>query len=66
MEETIMSTDKRVVITGMGTVNPLGHSVKESWEKIVQGKSGIGPITYFDPSECAAKVAGEVKDFDFK
>ncbi len=61
-----MSTDKRVVITGMGTVNPLGHSVKESWDKVVAGKSGIGPITYFDASECAAKVAGEVKDFDFK
>lgn len=54
----------RVVITGMGTVNPLGLTVEETWNKIVEGKSGIAPISYFDTSEYAVKMAGEVKNFD--
>ncbi|MCC6190392.1 MAG: beta-ketoacyl-ACP synthase II [Anaerolineales bacterium] len=55
---------RRVVITGMGTINPTGLSVKESWDKIVSGRSGIGPITHFDTSDYLVKVAGEVKNFD--
>lgn len=54
---------KRVVITGMGTVNPLAHSVNESWQKILNGESGIRTIGKFDPSRCSSRIAGEVKDF---
>jgi 3-oxoacyl-[acyl-carrier-protein] synthase II len=59
-----MSCQRRVVITGMGTVNPLGLSVKETWEGILQGRSGIGRITRFDPSPYTCQIAGEVKGFD--
>lgn len=54
----------KVVITGMGTVNPIGLSLEESWENAVNGVSGIGPITLFDPSDYLVKIACEVKDFD--
>lgn len=57
---------KRVVITGMGTINPIGHNVLDTWEGIKNGTSGIGAISKFDASACASKVAGEVKDFDYK
>jgi beta-ketoacyl-acyl-carrier-protein synthase II len=55
---------RRVVITGLGTVNPTGLSVQESWDNITNGRSGIGPITNFDASEFQVKVAGELKGFD--
>lgn len=55
---------KRVVITGMGTVNPIGNSVPEYWESLKAGRSGAGPITRFDASEFATTYAAEVKDFD--
>ena len=55
---------RRVVITGLGTVNPIGNSVQESWQAAREGKCGIGPITQFDGSEFKIKVAGEVKGFD--
>ena len=55
---------KRVVVTGMGAVTPLGQSVEEYWQALVQGRSGIGPITLFDPSEFPCKIAGEVNGFD--
>lgn len=53
----------RIVVTGMGTVNPLGLSVKESWENAVAGRSGVGPITLFDSSPLQVHIAAEVKDF---
>ncbi len=56
--------EERVVVTGMGTVNPLGHSVPETWEALVAGRSGIGPITQYDASNHKVKIAGEVKGFD--
>ncbi|MFP4510252.1 MAG: beta-ketoacyl-ACP synthase II [Spirochaetaceae bacterium] len=56
--------DRRVVITGMGTVNPLGNSVQESWQTVMNRESGIGPITHFDPSSLSVQIAGEVRDFD--
>ena len=56
--------DKRVVVTGMGMVSPLGIGVKENWDAICQGKSGIGPITRFDISDFPSKIAGEVKGFN--
>ena len=55
---------RRVVVTGLGTVNPLGNSVKDFWQGIQEGRSGIGPITRFDTSDYVTKIAGEVKDFD--
>lgn len=55
---------RRVVITGFGTYNPLGHDLTVTWEKIRQGQSGIGPITLFDASDYKTRFAGEVKDFD--
>ncbi|MGN1097683.1 MAG: beta-ketoacyl synthase N-terminal-like domain-containing protein, partial [Clostridia bacterium] len=55
---------RRVAITGLGAVTPVGNSVSEMWESIKAGKSGIGPITKFDTTEYKVKVAGEVKDFD--
>ncbi|MDX1777265.1 MAG: beta-ketoacyl-ACP synthase II [Thermodesulfobacteriota bacterium] len=56
--------NKRVVVTGMGMVSPLGIGVQENWEAICQGKSGIAPITRFDTSDFASKIAGEVKGFN--
>ena len=53
----------RVVITGMGMLSPLGNTVEESWENMMAGRSGIGPITQFDASELTTRIAGEVKDF---
>ncbi len=55
---------KRVVITGMGIVSPLGIGVEENWKAICQGKSGIGPITKFDTTDFASQIAGEVKGFN--
>src|SRR5262245_13073060 len=54
----------RVVITGMGTLNPVGQTVKETWENITHGVSGVAPITLFDPTEFLVKIAFEVKNFD--
>lgn len=56
--------DRKVVVTGIGTVNPLGNNVKDFWEGIKSGRSGVGPITRFDVTDYPAKIAGEVKDFD--
>lgn len=53
---------KRVVITGMGTVNPLANNVEDSWQKVLNGQSGIETITKFDPSNVPSKVAGVVKN----
>lgn len=55
---------RRVVITGLGTINPLGNNVKEYWEGLKAGISGINRITRFDASELPCQIAGEVKDFD--
>ena len=56
--------DRRVVVTGMGAVTPLGNDVASTWEAMLAGRSGIGRITLFDPSRVASKVAGEVRGFD--
>lgn len=55
---------RRVVITGLGIVSPVGNSIESAWDNIVNGRSGIGRITRFDPSPFNAQIAGEVKDFD--
>ncbi|MBO4618358.1 MAG: beta-ketoacyl-ACP synthase II [Lachnospiraceae bacterium] len=55
---------RRVVITGMGTVNPIGNNVPDTWEGVKAGKCGIAPITHFDTTDFKVKLAGEVKDLD--
>ena len=55
---------RRVVVTGLGCVTPVGNDVPTFWESLKAGKCGIGPITHFDTTEHKAKVAAEVKDFD--
>ena len=55
---------KRVVITGMGAITPVGNSVEELWEALKSGKSGIGRVTRFDPAGFTTQIAGEVKNFD--
>ena len=55
---------RRVVVTGMGAVTPVGNNVEQTWESLKNGKSGIGIITRYDVSKTKAKVAGEVKNFD--
>jgi len=59
-----MRQDRKVVVTGMGAVTPLGIGVKNYWENLLAGKSGIRRISLFDPADIESKVAGEVKDFD--
>ncbi len=59
-------TRRRVVITGLGLVSPVGNSVAEGWSNLVAGKSGIGNITRFDASNFACKFAGEVKGFNIE
>ncbi len=54
----------RVVVTGLGTINPLGHDVATTWEALVAGRSGVDYITLFDPSPYQTRFAGEVKGFD--
>ena len=55
---------RRVVVTGLGIVCPVGNNVDTAWKNILEGKSGIGTITRFDPTPFASHIAGEVKDFD--
>jgi 3-oxoacyl-[acyl-carrier-protein] synthase II len=55
---------KRVVITGMGAITPLGSTLSAYWQGLLSGQNGIGPITCFDASRHACRIAGEVKDFD--
>lgn len=57
---------RRVVITGVGAVSPVGNSAEESWEAVLNGKSGIGPLTRLDSDQFPVKVAAEVKDFDIE
>ena len=54
---------RRVVVTGLGAITPIGNSVEEFWEGLCEGRTGIGPITYFDTAEYKVKLAAELKDF---
>ncbi|MBH5905999.1 beta-ketoacyl-ACP synthase II, partial [Neisseria meningitidis] len=57
-------SQRRVVITGLGQVSPVGNTVAEAWDTLLAGKSGIGAITRFDASDINSRVAGEVRGFD--
>jgi len=57
-------TKRRVVVTGLGMITPVGHSVNDTWSAIRQGKSGVSPITHFDATDSPTKIAALVKDFD--
>ncbi|MFE6166329.1 beta-ketoacyl-ACP synthase II [Viridibacillus arvi] len=59
-------TKRRVVVTGLGAVTPLGNDVETTWQAIKEGKSGVGPLTRIDAEQFPAKVAAEVKDFDIE
>lgn len=59
-----MGKNRRVVVTGMGAITPIGNSVEEFLNGIKEGKTGFGPITYFDTADYRCKLAAEVKDFD--
>ena len=56
--------NRRVVVTGIGALTPIGNNLKTYWESLVAGKSGAGPITHFDASNFKTRFACEVKDFD--
>lgn len=66
IRDRIRRVRPRVVITGMGAITPLGNSVRETWDGLVAGRSGIGPITRFDASDLPTRIAGEIKGFDPK
>jgi len=55
---------RRIVVTGLGIVSPVGNNIEDSWSNITAGKSGIGPVTIFDASEFATRFGGTIKDFD--
>ena len=57
-------SQRRVVITGMGMISPLGNDMASSWDAIANGRSGLGPITSFDASLFTTRIAGEIRDFD--
>ncbi|MGH7347211.1 MAG: beta-ketoacyl synthase N-terminal-like domain-containing protein, partial [Candidatus Rokuibacteriota bacterium] len=58
-----MST-RRVVVTGLGALSPIGNTADEFWSSLVQGRSGVGPITKFDATGYPTRIAGEVRNFD--
>jgi 3-oxoacyl-[acyl-carrier-protein] synthase II len=64
LSKPINASKRRVVVTGLGVVSPVGIGVQPAWSNLVAGKSGITRITKFDPSNFSSQVAGEVKDFD--
>jgi len=55
---------RRVVVTGMGVVNPLGHNVETMWKALIESRSGVGPITIFDATGYPTTIAAEVKGWD--
>ena len=60
------SRERRVVVTGLGCVSPIGNTVAESWAALIEGKSGIATITKFDATPFSTRFAGEVKDFNIE
>lgn len=62
----IRMANRRVVITGIGAVTPLGNNIETTWEAIKEGKSGVGPLTRLNPDDYSAKIAAEIKDFSIE
>ena len=54
---------RRVVVTGLGAVSALGTGVEKNWQALMDGRSGLGPITHFDASDLPTRIAGEANDF---
>jgi 3-oxoacyl-[acyl-carrier-protein] synthase II len=59
-------SQRRVVVTGMGIVSPVGNTLATAWDSVINGRSGVGPITHFDASAYNSRIAAEVRDFDAK
>lgn len=59
-----MLGNRRVVITGLGIISPVGNTVETAWENLLAGRSGIGPITHFDTADFSVRFGGEIRDFD--
>ncbi len=59
-----MRGERRIVMTGLGCISPVGNDVPSAWEAVTNGRSGIGPLQAFDPERFSAKIAGEIKDFE--
>ena len=57
-------SQRRIVVTGLGLLSPVGNTVAESWDSICNGRSGIGPVTEFDVSELSTRIAGEIRNFE--
>src|SRR3954452_3143129 len=66
MKGVFMMKKRRVVVTGIGAVTPVGNDAETSWANIIKGQSGIGPLTRLNADEYSAKVAAEVKDFNIE
>jgi len=64
MTEVSHLSQRRIVVTGMGLICPVGNTVDSSWEAICEGRSGIGPVTEFDASQLTTRIAGEIRDLD--
>ena len=64
MTEHVDNGRRRVVVTGMGAISPLGNDAETTWQGLVAGRSGVRPITAFDTSGFSARIAATVKDFD--
>ena len=59
-----MQGNRRIVVTGLGCVSPVGNDVKTAWDSVINGRSGIGPLTEVDAENFSCKIAGEIRDFD--
>jgi 3-oxoacyl-[acyl-carrier-protein] synthase II len=57
-------SSRRVVVTGLGLISPVGNTVESAWDAVCNGKSGIGPVTDFDASQLATRIAGEIRNFE--
>ena len=60
----LVKSDVRVVVTGLGMLTPLGLSVEENWEALMQGRSGIGKVSRFSPDRLSSRICGEIKGFE--
>jgi 3-oxoacyl-[acyl-carrier-protein] synthase II len=64
IEEVLFVSSRRVVVTGLGLISPVGNTVESGWQAVCNGKSGIGPVTDFDASQLRTRIAGEIRNFE--